>query len=42
VLVGHETADGSDLLSKHGVSMAGDRPVKSAVDVLAAMRKIKP
>lgn len=33
-----DTGDGSDLLSEHGLQLAGDRPMKSAVDVLAAFR----
>jgi transcriptional regulator with XRE-family HTH domain len=35
----HEAEDGRDLLAEHGMSVAGERPVKSAVDVLAALRR---
>jgi transcriptional regulator with XRE-family HTH domain/uncharacterized cupin superfamily protein len=35
----HDTGDGSDLLAEHGLELAGDRPMKSAVDVLAAFRE---
>lgn len=35
----HEATDGRDLLAEHGMSVAGERPVKSAVDVLAALRR---
>jgi transcriptional regulator with XRE-family HTH domain len=38
VLGRHESGDGSDVLAEHGMARAGGRPMKSAVDVLAAMR----
>lgn len=36
----HQAGDERDLLAEHGMSVAGERPVKSAVDVLAAMRRV--
>lgn len=39
VLGRHDTGDGADLLAEHGLELAGDRPMKSAVDVLAAFRE---
>ncbi len=39
VLGRHEGDDGSELLAEHGISRAGTRPLKSAVDVLSELHK---
>ncbi|MFB2580334.1 helix-turn-helix domain-containing protein [Herbiconiux sp. P15] len=42
VLGRHDSGDGSDLLAEHGMALAGERPRKSAVDVLSALRELPP
>ncbi|MDP9843024.1 helix-turn-helix domain-containing protein [Streptosporangium lutulentum] len=39
VVGGHDNAAASDLLAEHAVPLAGDRSMRTAVDVLAAMRE---
>lgn len=40
IVDGFEADGGRDFLASHGVEIAGERPVKSAVDVLAVMRDL--
>jgi len=39
VVGGHDNAAASDLLAEHAVPLAGERSMRTAVDVLAAMRE---